>query len=601
MEGTLLQGYLLAEAVLIGISLLASVDSWTSVICRVLASCAAVAVVVVGVRRHRPPGAAAYWLFALGVLFNITGGLVEKILAVRFGPVEPPTLADLFWLATYPPLIAGMAVLVRRREARDWSALIDSSIITLGVGLLAWVFLIRPQAVNLQTALAGRMVLTAYPLGDLVVIALMVRLLLGGGTRSLAFRWMIAAILCLLGADLVWAVAAQTEWDPGPLTHQALTGSYQIAYALIGAAALHPSVREVALSQARDVRFSLGLLVGLALASLIAPALLLFETLHGQIVDGHAIAISSGAVLLLVMVRMAGLVRRFEERTRALAERDRSARRVLETVNQGLLRVSGDGAMDEERSAIVDRWLGAFSPGTRFADHLSRFDGRFAEWFRVGHDAWMEGTLPAEVCLAQLPQRLRIGGRSLTVSYLPMGDDPGDKGLLLVINDVSDRVRLEQQEIEQRELLAMSHGLTRDRAGVLALLDELGEHMAALEAPAADPADQRRRLLGIREAATRAGLTVVAQLSQDADGQLEDHPEAAPAAVKALRDRWLVLTGTAQALMGHRFGDLIELPRRELDLLDHELERGLPAARAIERIRAWRREAGPRREPARES
>src|SRR4029079_11366630 len=138
---------------------------------------------------------------------------------------------------------------------------------------------------------------------------------------------------------------------------------------------------EVAREERRDVRLSGGLLVSLGLASLVAPAMLLYESLHHKVVDGTAIGVSSGLLFVLVMVRMADLVRRFEERTRALAERDRAVRRVLQTVNQGLLRVAGDGTMGEERSAIVARWLGAFSPGTRLADHLGRFDNRFAEWF----------------------------------------------------------------------------------------------------------------------------------------------------------------------------------------------------------------------------
>jgi hypothetical protein len=589
MGVTLLQGYLLLQGVLIGTIALTGQDGWLQVGCRVLAGWSAAGLALWGVRRHRPAAGVAYTLFALGVLANVTGTMVEKIVMVLFGELPPPTAADLFYLSTYPALIAGMALLIRRREGRDWTTVIDTGIITVGVGLLAWVFLIRPQASHTETPLPGRVVAAAYPLGDLVVLALMLRLLLGGGRRNTAFHLMMAALVLLLGADLVWAAATQLG-DPSAGALRTLTVVYQIAYALIGAAALHPSVREVAEDQPREVRLSVGLLVGMGLASLIAPALLLYETLHGQVVDGRAIGVSSTALFVLVMARMAELVRRFEDRTRALAERDRSARRVLQTVNQGLLRVAGDGTMGEERSAIVDRWLGAFAPGTLFADHLGRFDSRFAEWFRIGHDAWLDGTLPPEVCLAQLPHRLRIGGRALNVNYLPMIDGPGDRGLLLVMDDVTDRLRLEQQEVEQRELLAVSHGLTRDRPRLLALLDDLGAKIAALES-ASD--ERRRQLRELHASAALAGLHLVAQLSLEAAAQVDEQPAVPPPALKGLRERWVVLTQTVEALAGHRLGesDRIELPRHELDLLDRELERGLPAARALERIQSWRREA----------
>jgi hypothetical protein len=325
--------------------------------------------------------------------------------------------------------------------------------------------------------------------------------------------------------------------------------------------------------------------------SLIAPALLLFETERGHVVDGQAIALSSAVLFLLVMLRMAELVRRFEDRTRALAERDRSARLVLDTINEGLVRVAGDGTMAEERSAMIDRWLGAFAPGTRFADHVAALDPQFAEWFRIGHDAWLEGTLPAEVCLAQLPHRLHGGARELTVTYLPMADGRGDKGLLLVINDVSERVRLQQQEVEQRELLALSHGLTRDRVRVLALLDELGGWVAELGAREWDVPAQRRLLQAIAGRAQEAGLDVVARIAADADAELEEHHERASIArIQALRARWRILMETVRVLVGERRRDLIELPRHELELLDQELARGLSPAALIARLRAWRRD-----------
>src|SRR6266511_3523736 len=56
-----------------------------------------------------------------------------------------PTPAVAWYLLTYPMLILGLVLLIRRRSpGRDIPSLIDAAIITIGVGLLSWVFLIAP-------------------------------------------------------------------------------------------------------------------------------------------------------------------------------------------------------------------------------------------------------------------------------------------------------------------------------------------------------------------------------------------------------------------------------------------------------------------------
>jgi HPt (histidine-containing phosphotransfer) domain-containing protein len=520
---------------------------------------------------------------------NVTGTGVERLLNTWSLKLDPPTWADAFWLMIYPAWITGMSLLIRRRGAgRDRATLIDSTIITVGLGLLSWVFLIRPQATHLDTTLLARAALTAYPLGDLVVLALMVRLLVGGGSRALSFKLMIGALLSLLAGDLVWAIFSQIGFDPSTLVQRLLGANFQVAYALVGAAALHPSVQEVARPAPREAHLGPLLLVGLALASLIAPALLLFQTARHDVVDGAAIALSSAALFLLVVVRMAQLLRRIEERTRELAERNRSARQVLDTVTEGLLRVGRDGRLIEERSVMIDRWFGSFEAGIPLADYLGRIDATFAESFRLGLEAWVEGTLPAELCLDQLPRHLRAGRREFTVDYLPVAGDRAGEGLLLVINDVTETRRLAQQEAEQRELLAISHGLARDRAGLLALFDEVTD-LLEQAASGRDLPTTLRILHTIKGNTALASLDVIARLCHDAETELEEGAGIPVAPVLArLRARWQILTAALRDLIGDRRPDAIEVRKRELEQLADELARGLPVGQAIERLWSWR-------------
>ena len=587
--------FLVAQLTAIAVmSVFPAEDSWLLVGTRIVLGWSAAAIAVRGVLRHRPAGAAAYHLFALGIFMNVSGILVEKVLAT-FDPTDvPPTWADAFWLAIYPAFILGMAVLIRRRgKTGDWSAVVDTTIITVGLGLLSWVFLIRPQATHIDGTLFARAVLTAYPVGDLVVMALMVRLLLGGGIRTPSFALMMAALISLLASDGVWAVISQMGTAPGPVLGRLLSMNYQLAYALVGASALHPSVRDIAHPLPQSARLRSGLLIGLAIASLIAPGLLMFETLRHHVVDGAAIAICSAVLFLLVVLRMAELLRR-------LADRTRSIRLVLDTVNQGLLRVDGNGTMAEERSAIVERWLGPTLPGTVFADHIAGLDGAFAAAFRIGHEQWCEDVMPAELCLAQMPERLRIGARDLSVTYLPVANPGrGGESLLLVMDDVTERLQLLQHEAEQRELLAVLQGLARDRVDQARFFAEVSAQLQQLESPGADPMLQRRVLHTMKGNTALSGLGVMAKLCHAAESALERAEVCEPGAAAAhqgaygpalarLAQRWRVLTQALHELGGHRDPDVVELSKRELEGLGDEIAHGLPGARIIERLSTWR-------------
>ena len=96
---------------------------------------------------HRPSARAAWWLFAAGQFLFFSGDLYTYGYRKVFGADVPfPSIGDALYLAVYPVLLAGLFVLVKRRNPRrDRAALIDALILTIGIGLLSWVFLIAPN------------------------------------------------------------------------------------------------------------------------------------------------------------------------------------------------------------------------------------------------------------------------------------------------------------------------------------------------------------------------------------------------------------------------------------------------------------------------
>ena len=127
-----------------------------------------------------------------------------------------PSLADVFWLGLYPCLIAGLAVLVYRRSADDDAGGIVAStaistVITIGMGLVAWELVIVPQAVLKDVSVARLLVVTAYPMGDLVLIALALRLRVLGRPEQPGVRPAVRRpSSCFLGADMGWVRPLRT-------------------------------------------------------------------------------------------------------------------------------------------------------------------------------------------------------------------------------------------------------------------------------------------------------------------------------------------------------------------------------------------------------
>ncbi|MCI2237209.1 GGDEF domain-containing protein [Paenibacillus sp. TRM 82003] len=276
-----------------------------------------VAAVVVGIRRNRPREPAAWWLVAAGVASWGLGDLTWDVVADVLHGDPFPSAADVFYLLAYPLLAAGLWRFVRARtDGRDRDGLIDSAVFTVGVGLLMWVFLVQPALGDTGATPLARVVAAAYPVGDVLLLALLVRLLTTGGARDTAFRLLAAAGALSLLADSAFQLLSLDGGDGGRL----LDAVWLVAYTCYGAAALHPSMRCMTDRQPRTgVIVGRARLVALTAASLLSPATQVLQLALGLRLTGWAVALSSVALFLLVVWRMSGLVAHLQQQAAQLA------------------------------------------------------------------------------------------------------------------------------------------------------------------------------------------------------------------------------------------------------------------------------------------
>jgi diguanylate cyclase len=277
--------YVAAQALLIGAFCFLPSDSWLATLWQVAIGWLAAGLILTRARSAETGRSGVFVLFGLGLFLNASGILVEQVLERLFGEVPSPNLADAFWLGLYPCLIAGLAVLVYRRSADDdagWivASTAISTVITIGMGLVAWELVIVPQAVLRNISVTQLMVVTGYPMGDLVLIALALRLVFSGALLNPAFGFLLTSILCFLGADMGWVVPLRTGEPLAEPFRRALAATSLVAYVLLAAGVCHRAFPQlVQTSQRGPARPTPTMLGSLAVSLLIAPTVLAIEAI----------------------------------------------------------------------------------------------------------------------------------------------------------------------------------------------------------------------------------------------------------------------------------------------------------------------------------
>jgi diguanylate cyclase (GGDEF)-like protein/PAS domain S-box-containing protein len=265
--------------------------------------------IVLGVFLNHPAHRLPWLLLAAGN-FAFAAGQATQIILIQLLDEEIPfpSIADGFYLAAYPLYAAGLLGFVHWRTSwRDRASLVDALTLTVGLALLSWLFLIDPYARAAGLTWWQKAFAIAYPLGDILVLAMLLRLIVGRGGISRSLLLLTAGTVGLLTADVLYGlIQLNGTWRTG----SAVELGWALLYGAWAAAALHPSMR--LLTQPVPMRAGAetgtGRLSLLTLASLIAPAILLTEAVRGVRSNVGVIGVFSAVLFLLVLYRLSGVV-----------------------------------------------------------------------------------------------------------------------------------------------------------------------------------------------------------------------------------------------------------------------------------------------------
>ena len=305
-----------------------------------------------GIRMHRPKARLAWGLLLAGQLLYVAGDTYTYTYPELLGgTVGFPSAGDAIYLTLYPVLFCGLFLLVKRRSPkRDRAVLIDSLILTVGFALLSWIFLVAPNMHLSGLSPLAKGVSVAYPLGDVLLLAAAIRLAVDAGKRAPAFYLLVASIVSLLATDCAYNYALLVDGYHHQLTYDIGWIAYLVFW---GSAALHPSMRTLEEpGQTSRNRLSRVRLAQLALACLIAPAIHFTQDIHNG--DVLVVIGASAGLFLLVVARMAGLVR----------DEERATGRELALRRAGVALVAAAGN-DSVAEAVVAATREVVGPGAR--------------------------------------------------------------------------------------------------------------------------------------------------------------------------------------------------------------------------------------------
>ncbi|MEO0649099.1 MAG: ATP-binding protein [Planctomycetota bacterium] len=257
-----------------------------------------------------------------------------------------------------------------------------------------------------------------------------------------------------------------------------------------------------------------------------------------------------------------GLEKIIQKRTAELEARNRDVRVILDHVDQGLVTVCRDGVLSPERSAAIESWFGVPEGGATFSDYLTPIDAEAATWFQMGLETVLEGFMPLEVAIDQLPKRCEHDGSHYAFEYTPVLDADGElEKLLIVITDETEKVLADRAQAVQREVLTVFEKVLNDRAGFLDFYDEANRLFELVGGASGDDWKAIKRDLHTLKGNTAIfGLRSIADQCHQVETMIaEGNDQCVRAGLGELSGRWDELSGSIDRLLGNQQRDSITL------------------------------------------
>lgn len=372
-----------------------------------------------GAWRHRRA------LGSVGVL--VVGGslavnLADAVLALRVlrdVPSPFPDWTDGLYLTNYVAFTAAALILTRRRSpGRDTGALLDAATLMVGAGVVAYSFSIAQIADDSTASTAAKVVGSLYPLGDVLVVGVVARLLFTGHGHRTPVLFLAGGMICQLAGDIGFTLAVYTGREHGTW----VDSLYLLQSALTACAFWLPDTARLGdRTRARGERLGPVRQLTLAAGALLAPVTLLVQNVTGAQQHVRMIAVAAMALFGLTVLRMRLLIRAVERQSDQLARLARTDS-LTGLANRRTFEFELGRAMNEVREAAAEGRRRPLSVGLMDLDRFKQFNdshghGRGDELLKEAAAHWTD----ALSRLAPSAVMARWGGEEFVVLFRDLG------------------------------------------------------------------------------------------------------------------------------------------------------------------------------------
>ncbi len=397
------------------------------------------AAVLVGIRLWKPPPSVrrGWSILAAGILLYLAGDVLWVWYARR--GLEPfPSPADVLFVGGSLVMVAATMLLVAsRRNDVDRPTQVDTLIVGLAVAVVLWTVTVEPYAVDPSLSLVEQIMSGAYPIVDVLLVATIARLLLGGGGIPSGFVLLIGGLGTWTVTDVVYyrqeLAGMYTEWGM-------VDFGYMMGFVLTGAAALRPSsatVADVGEEPAQLGRWRVTVLAGFAASPL---ALIVLADPLGIDVDPTLLAVAGAVLIGLVVARTWALI----AITGEVAELRGHTRfkRMIQHTTDAIVVIGEDRTIGYASPALATDW--GWTAGGLVGRSV---DALFAPDTRLPMNAWLDRIETGNQVDHVDGHWLDAEGTARAVSVVAsdLRDDPFIGGIVVTGRDLSHRVELEEQ------------------------------------------------------------------------------------------------------------------------------------------------------------
>lgn len=280
-----------------------------------------IVMLLIGVKVNKPDMLKPWLWFAGGLTSFLTADVIYYLIELRSGEAGPPfpNWADAFYLGMYPLMILGLIKLVRAvAPGRSRASLIDGAIVGVAMFGLMWVLFVD-EVVTFEQTTAALVVSLAYPVMDVILLAVAARLLVTVHLTHPPFAFIAIAIGSLAIADTGYQIYLTNGTFRTGLWVDAFWLTFYVGF---GAAALHPALGRTTPQQQNQDRLTPIQLAIMFIATLSVPLVDLF---WGNAEDRTVTIAASAFLFLLILIRIFDLMKTVEQgrdRLRHDAEHD---------------------------------------------------------------------------------------------------------------------------------------------------------------------------------------------------------------------------------------------------------------------------------------